>query len=192
MQGRALAGQGTGPADLRSASAGFQQALDRVTRRAGRISGAAKAGLEPARRLRDLLSAAALGADQTRDALAHGRLTEEPSPIGFGGLAAGPGEPVDRPRSGARQARPETRRPSRVEVASAERRARRLAMARARASAAEAEARRAETRASRLETEADLAEEEGRRLRREARSARKVAGQRRQLASRAEADLKRL
>src|SRR5260370_22547892 len=51
-QAAALSGEGTGPSDLRSSFAAFQQALGRGARRAGRIPGAARARLEQTRRLR--------------------------------------------------------------------------------------------------------------------------------------------
>src|SRR5258708_39702873 len=111
MQGEALAGKGTGPADLRSAFAAFQQALDRVARRAARVSGAGT-GLEAGRRRRDLLQAAALGADDTREALARGRLMEEPPPIGFCGLTSDPAAAVDTPRPPPLPDQPAARRPS--------------------------------------------------------------------------------
>lgn len=192
LQVAALEGKGAGAADMRSAFAAFQQALDRVARRAGRMSGAAKGGLEPARRLRDLLQAAALGDDQTRDALVHGRLSEEPPPIGFGGLTSTPVGPVEAPRRPSPQASRIADKPSRAEVASAERQARSLAAAKARASTAEAEASRSEGRAAWLEAKAELAEEEARRLRLEAKTAQALAAQRRREARRAKADLERL
>ncbi|HEX4619937.1 MAG TPA: hypothetical protein VH208_00090, partial [Myxococcaceae bacterium] len=175
MQSAALSGKGPGPADLRSAFAAFQQALDRVARRAVRISGASKGGQEPARRLRDLLQAGALGDDGVRDALAHGRLTEEPPPIGFGGLTPGRGGAVEAPAPRSRETLRGSAKTSRAEIAAAERRARSLAAARARAGSAQAEAKRAESRAARLEAKAELAEEEARRLRREAGTARGLA-----------------
>src|SRR5258708_19571081 len=114
LQGEALVGKGTGPADLRSAFAAFQQALDRVARRAARVSGAG-AGLEAARRRRDLLQAAALGADETREALARGRLIEEPPPIGFGGLTSDRGAAVDAPPPRLHPTQPGPRRPAPAE-----------------------------------------------------------------------------
>src|SRR5258708_762949 len=178
MQGEALAGKGTGPADLRSAFAAFQQALDRVARRAARVSNAGT-GQEAARRRRDLLQAAALGADESREALARGRLIEEPPPIGSGGLTSDPRAAVDAPRPRPQRTQAGARRQARAEAAAAERPARRLSAAKARAAGAQTQADQAESRAARLEAKADLADEEARRLRQQAKAARGVAAQRR-------------
>jgi len=191
-QAAALSGKGNGPVELRSSFAAFQQALDRVARRAGQLSGAANGGLEQARRLRDLLQAAALGGDDTRRALARGRLTVEPPPIGFGGLTSDRGAGDATPLPPAQGASPPAKQPSRAEVAAAERQARSLAAAKARATSAAAEADRAESRAARLEAKAELAEDEARRLRQDAKTARDLATLRRQEAGLAERELKRL
>ena len=79
---------------LRAASASFQQALDRVATQSAKMPGS-RAAAEPVRRqLRDLLAAAALGAKEMRDGLAHGRMLTEPPPLGLGGLSAMPGATV--------------------------------------------------------------------------------------------------
>lgn len=79
---------------LRSTSAAFQQALDRVATQAGKMPGS-RAKAEPVRRqLRDLLAAAALGPEETRGDLAQGQMLGEPPPLGFGGLGGGVAVPV--------------------------------------------------------------------------------------------------
>jgi hypothetical protein len=188
-QSAALAGKGKGAADLRSASASFQQALDRVVLRARRMPGG-RAGIEASRRLRDLLQAAALGGDETRAALARGRLMAEPPPIGFGGLDGGTVVSSPGPRANAAQSA--VQRPSRTDLAAAARLAERVAAARMKVSRAEAAASQAEDKAARLEAQADIAEEDARRLRREATAARRRADERRQQAQRAQTELDQL
>ena len=190
-QAAALAGKGPGAAELRSSSAALQQALDRVTKRAARASGSG-AGVEATRRLRDLLQAAALGPEETRRALAAGRLTEEPPPIGFGGLTADPGAAPAGPRTRPQKPAPPVKQQSRGELAAAERQSRLRAAARARAGRAEEEAVRAEKQAAGLERRAEAAEVEALRLRQEAKAAKRTALLRRRQAKQASAELKRL
>jgi hypothetical protein len=174
---------------LRAASAAFQQALDRVATQSARMPGS-RATAEPVRRqLRDLLAAAALGRQETRDALARGRMLTEVAPLGFGGLSPIPevaeGESATDPATRARPATPKRN----VE---AERRAARLAAARQRLNAAQERVREAEAHAAKVEMEARRAESEAIKLRRDAKTARSHAEERRRAAEKLAADVDQL
>jgi hypothetical protein len=174
---------------LRSASASFQQALDRVATQSAKMP-ESRATAEPVRRqLRDLLAASALGPQEMRDDLARGRMLTEPPPLGFGGLSAMPPEsgtaltsdPVVRPRRATPKRNVET-----------ERRAARLAAARERLNVAHDRARDAEAHAAKVEMEARRAEAEADRLRRNAETARSRAAERRSAADKLAAEMDQL
>jgi hypothetical protein len=179
-----------GAADLlRSASASFQQALDRVATQSAKMPGS-RATAEPVRRqLRDFLAAAALGPQEIRDALARGRMLTEPPPLGFGGLSAIPkvaeGESATEAATRARPATPKRN-------LEAERRAARLAAARKRLNTANERVREAEAHAAKIEMEARRAETEAVRLRRDADTARSRSEERRKAADKLAAEVDRL
>jgi hypothetical protein len=207
QQQAVLAGARVDPAEMRSASAAFQQALDRVVQRAGRMP-QAKISETARRELRDLLAAAAAGPEEGRVALRGAHLTQQPPPMGFGGAGFGsPGHPTAPLSSsvpaGSRSGRslpapPSSSVPSgspigapslpsrtRTEQRVAEKRAADLVAARDKARKADDAAKQAEGYAARLEAEAGRAEEDAHRLRREADAARRRADQKRLDAERA-------
>ena len=96
--------------DVASARRDMDRALDLLAEvAAAHVSPGRDAPSETARRRIQELLRRAVALDETRDALRHGRLLEEPAPVGFAALAGVTVEP--KPKAGAAaEARAGTRR----------------------------------------------------------------------------------